>query len=122
AGVGKLGAFFSGLLQHGGLADAVNDRFHRAPPNQTNSFGGKSAFSPIFFHRCRQYGWRLTYSSFGGWNCTTHSSSLQKISFTRHISSHVGQRLRKLTLTCSHPPAHDTMIAISRGLCRMSLR
>lgn len=54
AGVGKLGAFFSGLLQHGGLADAVNDRFHRAPPNQTNSFGGKSAFSPIFFQRCRQ--------------------------------------------------------------------
>ena len=82
---------------------------------QTNSFGGRSVSSPIFFHRCRQYGLRLTYSPCGGWNCTTHSSSLQKISLTKHISSHVGHRFRRLTLTCSQPPAQDAINAISFG-------
>lgn len=54
----------------------------------------------------------LTYSLRGGWNCTTHSSSPQKISLTLHISSQVGHLWSKLTLTCSQPPLQEAMMAI----------
>src|SRR6185436_19200093 len=66
--------------------------------------GGRGNSYPRLRHRCSVYGWQLTYWSAGGWNCTTQSPGSQNNPFTKHISSHVGQRWESEMLTCSQPP------------------
>ena len=85
------------------------ERHVGSPVGPTIRVGGRGISTSRLRHRCRQYGWQLTYSDFGGWNCTTQSSASQNRRLIEHISSHVGTRSSRDTETCSHPSPLDAM-------------